>query len=405
MREPNKLFHQKKLVDGLLNFEMHETTCSYMLRNPNVFLNGDSFGQRLFDKIYQQNKNLNSILEIGAGLGHLAKEFINRSSKVTKKNLDYTIIDLSPELIKNQRKTLKAKKIKWIEGDVLEFSKHIKKATYDVVIANEMLADLPVEILENKQKVNNLNNFQVQTIKNFQEDFKGKVFIPKGLLTLLTGIKPYCHSNSKIILSEYFTRHGGGSLLQLHNHQEYKLNLNLTAELIRNEGFDVEVVSMIDYLDFNLNVKPLSKELTKFFSDHLGVLKSRTVPFSEKELKKNIDINEVDFSASAFNRAEWISIFSNYYFLILTPKLAEASLGKVLSLKIYKNNEITLLKSGKKNFLISNNPVKAVPINRSEEMIWKSIKSGMTVKKLVNQDLVVLGFIKKLEEMHFLSFK
>ncbi|MBY0414602.1 MAG: class I SAM-dependent methyltransferase [Bdellovibrionales bacterium] len=397
----NKHFHQKKLADGLLNFEVHETTCSFILRHENLFLSGDSYGKRLFDKIYQKNNKITSVLEIGAGLGYLAKKFIKRHKEICDSKLSYTIFDLSPELIENQKKNIKASKVSWIEGDALEISKKIKDKSFDVVIANEMLADLPVEVLEKKglPESTKLNSSQIKTITSFQKNFEGNIFIPVGLLKMVSELKKFCHPDSKIILSEYFTRHGGGNIVPLHQHDECRLNLNLTAELIRNEGFDVEVISMIDYLEMNLNVQPLSKELTKFFSDNLAIFKSRTSPFAKKEL---IGMN---LSKTAFCRAEWLSVFSNYYFLILSPKVTPAHMGAAQTLKIYKNECVSVVSNKKESFLVLTHPAKALPLSKDEKRIWVSIKSGTSIKKIKNLDLTTWFFLKKLEVNGYLSFK
>lgn len=402
----NKTFHQKKLINGVLNFEVHETTCSYILREPNLFLNGESFGQRLFDKIYHTVVRINSVLEIGAGLGHLAKNFIDQYNEVVNEKLNYTILDLSPELIRIQKTNLKNKKVKWIEADALDISKKIKLPQFDVIIANEMLADLPVEAIKNNEIPNGniLNPYQIETIKSFGKGLSSDIYVPTGLIKMLKGLKESCHEETQIILSEYFTGHGGGNLIQLHNHQECRLNLNLTAELIRDLGFDVKVISMIDYLDFNLNVKPISKELIKFFADHLLVLKSRTSPLTEKELKEVNRSNSFELSSAAFCRAEWLTIFSNYYYLIVTPKLNSRNKNEI-GLRVYKNEDISNLKIENKYFIVLTHPAKALEVTSEEFKLWKKIKSGNPLKKIIDDNLGNWIFLKKLEANHFINFK
>src|SRR5262249_24384322 len=80
------------------------------------------------------------VLEIGAGLGYVGKDAIAQL-RAAGRDVDYTIVELSPALADAQRERIGAAAT-WVMGDALEVA---LDRTFDLVISNEMVGDLPAK--------------------------------------------------------------------------------------------------------------------------------------------------------------------------------------------------------------------------------------------------------------------
>jgi SAM-dependent methyltransferase len=133
-------------------FDHQETTLSHLLRIPHPALAHRSYGQALIDTLIDRGlvgKIANvpaghiRIAEVGAGLGYLARDVIARLQS-RGVSVDYTIVELSKTLADAQAKTLAgATNVRWIIGDVL--ATELPAASFDLIISNEMIGDLPAE--------------------------------------------------------------------------------------------------------------------------------------------------------------------------------------------------------------------------------------------------------------------
>jgi SAM-dependent methyltransferase len=135
-------YHREGITDAEAQFEHQETTLSHLLRDPHPALRGRSYGQALVDSLLERGAipaGRVRVLEIGAGLGYVARDAIARLREAGRE-VAYTIVELSPALAAMQRARL-GDDAAWIEGDVLAAS--VPEAAFDLVLANEMAGDLP----------------------------------------------------------------------------------------------------------------------------------------------------------------------------------------------------------------------------------------------------------------------
>jgi SAM-dependent methyltransferase len=135
-------YHREGITDAEAQFEHQETTLSHLLRDPHPALRGRSYGQALVDSLLERGAipaGRVRVLEIGAGLGYVARDAIARLREAGRE-VAYTIVELSPALAAMQRARL-GDDAAWIEGDVLAAS--VPEAAFDLVLANELAGDLP----------------------------------------------------------------------------------------------------------------------------------------------------------------------------------------------------------------------------------------------------------------------
>ena len=129
-----------------INITSELTTSSIISANPSITESGLPFGAILCDKIAQQRGGLDQnlrVLEIGAGLGTLAKEFILRAETEYGVSLDYSIFDFSHEFLALQEETLSDfGNVTFQWGDAHNITGYFDPESFDVIISNEMIADL-----------------------------------------------------------------------------------------------------------------------------------------------------------------------------------------------------------------------------------------------------------------------
>jgi SAM-dependent methyltransferase len=141
-------YYQHDIDDAAAQFDHHETTLSHLFRLPHPALRGRTYGQALVDGLAAKKllpaAGAVRVLEIGAGLGFVARDVIGR---LRERGLDvtYTIIELSPPLERVQRERLAGHPVTWRSGSALEVE--LDAGAFDLVLANEMIGDLPAQQL------------------------------------------------------------------------------------------------------------------------------------------------------------------------------------------------------------------------------------------------------------------
>jgi SAM-dependent methyltransferase len=139
-------YYRSRIAEADAQFDHQETTLSHLFRAPHPALANRSYGQALVDALVRRPDALPEgrlrVLEIGGGLGYVARDVIARLREHGRE-VDYTIVELSPVLEAAQRERVPG--ATWISGDVLAID--LPDAAYDLILANEMVGDLPARQL------------------------------------------------------------------------------------------------------------------------------------------------------------------------------------------------------------------------------------------------------------------
>jgi 2-polyprenyl-3-methyl-5-hydroxy-6-metoxy-1,4-benzoquinol methylase len=148
----NADYHRNRIRDADYRFDEVETTVSlaYSVRHPG--LGGRAYGEALFDKWYALGaiRSGMQILEVGCGTGRLARSFLDAFAKRMPEayaNARYVMFDVAPVLAASQRDltVAHAERIALVTGNI---ETHVFHEQFDLVIANEMIADLSVEAVD-----------------------------------------------------------------------------------------------------------------------------------------------------------------------------------------------------------------------------------------------------------------
>ncbi|MGH9929009.1 MAG: class I SAM-dependent methyltransferase, partial [Pyrinomonadaceae bacterium] len=149
-------FHLLGIEDASWEFDFVEPTINHGFRFPSEALGGLDYGGRFCRSVLRpevlpliDKKDCLETLEVGGGTGTFARSFIEQAQVwETKANqrvtVNYQIVDLAPALIHSQQQRLSSLtlSIQHFQQNATELS--IPGRTFDLIIANEVIADFPV---------------------------------------------------------------------------------------------------------------------------------------------------------------------------------------------------------------------------------------------------------------------
>jgi len=153
VEDPNRAHHRTDRLAPRRRFDEVECTISHLLRFPHPALGGRRYGEALLQGIAGRGIRpaRSGVVEIGGGAGHVA-EAAWRGDAGPFTGARWTALDLSPALIAAQRRRALERSqpggrhLRWtgVRADALELP--FASCSVDgLVLANEVLADLPVE--------------------------------------------------------------------------------------------------------------------------------------------------------------------------------------------------------------------------------------------------------------------
>jgi SAM-dependent methyltransferase len=153
VEHPNRAHHRRDRLSAKRRFDEVECTISHLLRFPHPALGGRRYGEALLQGIGARGiaPGQSGVIEIGGGAGHIAEAaWRGHAGPFTRSR--WTAIDLSPSLIAAQRRrALEAGQPggvhqRWcaVRADCLELPL-ASRSVDGLVLANEVIADLPVE--------------------------------------------------------------------------------------------------------------------------------------------------------------------------------------------------------------------------------------------------------------------
>lgn len=246
-------YHLERITDALEQFERIETTVSHLFREPSAALNGMRYGEALCRKLVEQfaSNSLGVILEVGAGTGLLAKHFLDALAQEHPdlyQSVQYCILELSPSLRIEQQNTLSehSDHLQLLSGNIIDYQFGDRR--FDLVLANEMIADLPVESASDDTPAALVNAGAIEFIKRLPD-----------LLTETAGV----------LLTEYGSVHGEPLPVPLGEHSEYTVQFSALREAAEHCGFLAELSNLGEYLQFDPNYETIHDHSFNTLSMHL----------------------------------------------------------------------------------------------------------------------------------------
>jgi SAM-dependent methyltransferase len=207
-------------------FDSIEPTIAHAFRRPSPALGGTNYGTRILTRIRDRIPRIGArILEVGGGTGDLAVGFVTAYGPT----VDYTLIDIAPSLAAAQKKALVDCNVnaKIFVGDC---EAGLPGGPYDLIIANEVVADLTVS-----QDTGDLH--------------------PIGIIRLLRHISQALTPRGLAIITEYTSRAGSSQPVRHLDHQEYAVNFNSLIPEIVSLGFEPDLTSLAEFLGADLDAR------------------------------------------------------------------------------------------------------------------------------------------------------
>lgn len=280
-------YHQYEIVSGDTQFDHRETTLSHLLRVPHPALAGTpraprTYGQALADVLLGRGavpERQVRILEIGAGLGYVAHDVLQRLQG-GKREVSYTIVELSPALAAAQQARLAdvastggAGGVTWVIGDVLDVA---LDATFDLIISNEMAGDLPARQLSRLEVGLAADGGTVDRdkLRAFSraaadlgvviDDAPEPFYLQTGALDMIARIATWLAPGGTAVVTEFGDVASWPRLSTQLDHPELSTHFGHLAQAARGAGLEANVEFVIDLLDFDRTLQGVATTRSHF---------------------------------------------------------------------------------------------------------------------------------------------
>jgi SAM-dependent methyltransferase len=252
--------HDVKKADE--QFDHLETTLSHLLRVPHPALAGRTYGQALVDALLARDALSASgagpvrVLEIGAGLGYVAKDVIARL-RAAGREVTYTIVELAPALAAAQRERL-GSDATWIAGDALAVT--VPEGAFDLALCNEMVGDLPAKQLTKAEPLDAI----AADAGIVNDDAPDPFYLQTGALALVARIARWLAPGGTAVVTEFGDRNQWPKVSTHLDHPELSTHFGNLEKVARHAGLETSIEFVIDLLDFDRNEKGLATTRSHF---------------------------------------------------------------------------------------------------------------------------------------------
>jgi SAM-dependent methyltransferase len=280
-------YHQTEITDANEQFDHQETTLSHLLRVPHPALaapvgnNGGgrevrTYGQALIDVLIARaaiGGGTVRVLEIGAGLGYVARDAIARLRSAGRE-VSYTIVELSPALAAAQRERLAGVAgVTWVVGDVLTAA---LDGSFDLILANEMAGDLPARQLTrldlglaadggtvDRDKLRGYSATAAD-LGLALDDAPETFYLQTGAIDMIKRIAGWLAPGGTAVITEFGDVTAYPRLSTQLDHPELSTHFGLLMQTARGAGLTADIEFVIDLLDFDRTLQGLATTRSHF---------------------------------------------------------------------------------------------------------------------------------------------
>jgi len=335
-------FHRNSIETIDRHFETKEITVSFLYREDNPALRGLNYGERLLDEItkFKKIKKSTKILEVGAGLGFGSKAFLKSLKEKQPSiadDINYIFCDLTFKFLENQRNLTNFYPAEFIQANAE--TPPFKDNSFDIIIANEIIADFTAVKLSKKVVLDFLNGriekekINDPSIKKALEWIKSSSIdindaLPEfifnlGAFEFMRQINRLLKPNGIAFISEYGFFRGYPRAVFLSGHTEYTIQFSQLIKCIRSLGLDVECLSLLDFFKFDKEEEIVDTCSLNFL---YGILKNHNIDlpylaYTKEMLKEEIPKDLFDnFKGLKFRKIRQQSVchdLNSFYVLLL----------------------------------------------------------------------------------------
>lgn len=265
-------FHHHELTgnaedDG--HFDLIETTVSHLFREPNEALSGLTYGRLLMRQLRQLgwfNPKPKVIVEVGGGLGYVARELGKELLPFEKQSIRYISLDITSPFLKLQTK--RAQEGGWsgigtrANAEALPFTDN----SVDLVIDNENMADMtPVKLTRNELLTNKGETEQHQEALDWirrlrlpiEADPPEDVIFNLGPIRFVAELWRVLKPGGHAFLTEFGVEEGWPASVKLPGHTEYEVQYSHLRQAVRWLGFQERYLSLPQFLAMKPDTKVL----------------------------------------------------------------------------------------------------------------------------------------------------
>jgi SAM-dependent methyltransferase len=241
---------------------------------PHPALRGRTYGEALVDALLAKDAIAPGdvrVLEIGAGLGYVARDVIARL-RGAGRHVTYTIVELAPALAAAQQKLLGGDAT-WLAGDALE----VVLPEADLIICNEMVGDLPATLLSRADIGLDLDGTGVADparVRTYSreaaelgvklDDAPEPFYLQSGALALIARIARALAPGGTAVVTEFGDANAWPKLSSHLDHPELSTHFGQLLQAAKGSGLVGSVEFVIDLLDFERDERGLVTTRSQF---------------------------------------------------------------------------------------------------------------------------------------------
>ncbi|UCC91992.1 MAG: methyltransferase [Candidatus Aenigmatarchaeota archaeon] len=261
-RTENYYKNVRDVREGIEN----ELTISHILKSENPFTESRlPYGEILAGKLNIPDNP--RILEVGPGLGDLAEGLCK-----SLEGFHYTFIDVSPEFINFLKSKFRGSEFSFINGDFL--SEKIKEK-FDLIICNEVLADLPTIVnmtFESPHVSEEDKNeyYEAVSLAKFYRLKRSEITnFNYGAVKFLEKAANMLKEGGKVFICEHSSK--PPRRIRVYDHSEYTIDFDVLERVAGRLGFRIKRGSLTRLLGINKKkavvfyTQPELKALYNFF--------------------------------------------------------------------------------------------------------------------------------------------
>jgi SAM-dependent methyltransferase len=253
---------------------------------PHPALKDRTYGQTLVDVLLARGalpEGRVRVLEIGAGLGYVARDVITRLREAGRQ-VEYTIVELAPALAAAQKERIGADAT-WLEGDALKVS--VPDGAFDLVLSNEMVGDLPARQLSRVDLglelagTGTTDPDKVRAISELAvglnlDDAPEPLYLQVGAFELVAKIARWLAPGGTAIVTEFGDRSAWPKLSTHLDHPELSTHFGHLHQVATRAGLSASIEFVIDLLELDRDAKGLATTRSHFralraLAAHAGV--------------------------------------------------------------------------------------------------------------------------------------
>lgn len=313
-------FHSLGIENASWEFDFVEPTINHGFRFSSDALGGLNYGARFCVStlrpevlpLFGRSDRI-EVLEVGGGTGTFAKSFIEHArasqAKYNGVSINYQIADLSPVLMQSQREQLSSvgPPIQHFHQDATELN--IPGRTFDLIIANEVIADFPVAAVTRQVdgKWQGAGAADVEKYGLADESAPNSFLLNTGAFRFLERAWEHLTPGGTLIVTEYGDEFDYPVQAYHLNHEEFSIHFGHLKKCAEQIGFKCQLLALQDFLEIDDQTLMLDGQeeqimcLNHVFKKHgqslpFALISEREFRTNHQELVERLDLTGISFS-------------------------------------------------------------------------------------------------------------